>query len=135
MSASRPKQATRLPDVALSEQADRDSTILIVDDSVELLDLCSRFLSDHFRVQIAADGETGCRIAESAAADYITKPLSLEIMLAPVPHDQTVATMLAERGRHFDPDILDTFLEIHEDFHEVAQRYLDRHTDLERPVG
>ncbi|MCC7198575.1 MAG: two-component system response regulator [Gammaproteobacteria bacterium] len=376
--------------VAQSEKADHDSTILIVDDSVELLDLCSRFLSDHYRVQVAADGETACRIAESAsppdlilldvmmpgmdgyevcrrlkadpasrdipiifltamtapeherrglelgAVDYITKPLSLAIMLArvrnhlqlkrsadalrsrnallgdevsrqayqlqlvqdmairvvtsvaetrhletgnhirrtallvkalaqqlsrrprfttvlppediellyklaplhdigkvgipdsillkpgrltpdefevmkthttlgrdvimhaeielgarprfldmaaeialshhekwdgsgypqglkgeeiplsarlmavadvydvltsrrvykaPVPHNQTVATMRAERGRHFDPDILDAFLEIHEDFHEVAQRYLDRDSDLERPVG
>ena len=53
--------------MAQSEKADHDSTILIVDDSVELLDLCSRFLSDHYRVQVAADGETACRIAESAS--------------------------------------------------------------------
>jgi putative two-component system response regulator len=33
--------------------------------------------------------------------------------------------MTSNRGRHFDPDILDTSIEIQEEFRRIALRYAD----------
>ena len=36
------------------------------------------------------------------------------------------------RGSHFDPDILDAFLELHEEFRAIALRFADSSEDLGR---
>jgi len=40
-------------------------------------------------------------------------------------HDEAVTIMIDGRGRHFDPDVVDAFAEINEQFREIAARYAD----------
>ena len=42
-----------------------------------------------------------------------------------MPPQQVLATMSAERGRHFDPDLLDLFLAGFDEFCAIARRYPD----------
>jgi putative two-component system response regulator len=39
--------------------------------------------------------------------------------------EEVTRIIVAERGRHFDPVIVDTFLELRPAFAEVAQRFAD----------
>jgi HD-GYP domain-containing protein (c-di-GMP phosphodiesterase class II) len=41
----------------------------------------------------------------------------------PWPHDDCVAYIGKEAGKHFDPDIVETFLQIHQQFRAIAQQY------------
>ncbi|MBI5918394.1 MAG: HD domain-containing protein [Nitrosomonadales bacterium] len=40
-------------------------------------------------------------------------------------HEQAVAIIKEGRGKHFDPDIVDTFLRIQDEFHNIALSYQD----------
>lgn len=40
-------------------------------------------------------------------------------------HEEAVRMMSEERGRHFDPDVLDAFLQIEQTFREIALEYSD----------
>ena len=42
-----------------------------------------------------------------------------------VSHGQAVEIMCAERGKHFDPDMLDAFVEIQDEFAAIARLYAD----------
>ena len=44
-----------------------------------------------------------------------------------IPLDETVAIIRQGRGQHFDPDIVDAFLERVPDFAEIARRHADHH--------
>ncbi len=39
------------------------------------------------------------------------------------------------RGKHFDPDVVDAFLAIHEACHAIAMRYADSETDVHAKAG
>ena len=45
--------------------------------------------------------------------------------------DDAVDIIRNRRGQHFDPDMVDAFLAIHEEFHAIAQRYIDTDNELE----
>jgi putative two-component system response regulator len=38
-------------------------------------------------------------------------------------HEEAVRVMVGDRGTHFDPDVLDAFLEVQEEFRQIAVRY------------
>jgi putative two-component system response regulator len=40
-------------------------------------------------------------------------------------HEQALSIMSKGRGTHFDPDMLDAFLQCHEDFQAIARKYSD----------
>jgi putative two-component system response regulator len=42
-----------------------------------------------------------------------------------MPHDEAIAIILEGRGSHFDPDIVDAFAAITEQFRDIASRYAD----------
>lgn len=44
----------------------------------------------------------------------------------PFPMDKTVAIISEERGRQFDPDVVDAFLALQEHFEGIARRFADR---------
>jgi response regulator RpfG family c-di-GMP phosphodiesterase len=44
---------------------------------------------------------------------------------SPLPHAQAVDLILAERGRHFDPAVVDAFVRCHEALRDTAARYPD----------
>ena len=40
-------------------------------------------------------------------------------------HEEAVAYIVAERGRQFDPDVVDAFISIQDEFRQIAQRFAD----------
>jgi putative two-component system response regulator len=58
-----------------------------------------------------------------AIADVYDALISRRIYKPPFPHSQAVAIILAERGKHFDPDMIDVFIEISDEFFAIAQRF------------
>ena len=60
-----------------------------------------------------------------AVADVYDALISKRVYKPPLPHEEAVNIIAAERGKHFDPDILDTFLELEEDFRQIALEFAD----------
>jgi putative two-component system response regulator len=60
-----------------------------------------------------------------ALADVYDALISQRVYKPAMPHDQAVAMIVAERGRHFDPDVVDAFLDCQAEFHDVALRFAD----------
>ena len=48
----------------------------------------------------------------------------------PKPRPVAVEIMREGRGQHFDPDVLDAFLELQGEFQEIARRYADSDEDM-----
>jgi putative two-component system response regulator len=60
-----------------------------------------------------------------ALADVYDALISKRVYKAAMTHEQAVAILAKGRGAHFDPDMLDAFLQCHEDFREIARQYAD----------
>jgi putative two-component system response regulator len=60
-----------------------------------------------------------------AVADVYDALISRRVYKAPMGHDETVAIMLAGRGTHFDPDVLDAFVQVQADFRAIAANFSD----------
>lgn len=60
-----------------------------------------------------------------AVADVYDALISKRVYKAPFTHSQAVAIIKEGRGRHFDPDIVDAFLELTEDFRRIALKHAD----------
>ena len=68
-----------------------------------------------------------------AVADVYDALISRRIYKPALPHEQAVAMIREGRDQHFDPDIVDAFLECAEQFRTIAARFADdeqvwRHT-------
>ena len=42
-----------------------------------------------------------------------------------MPHAEALAIMRQGRGSHFDPDVIDAFLAVEQDFLAIAERFAD----------
>jgi putative two-component system response regulator len=60
-----------------------------------------------------------------AVADVYDALISKRVYKSPFPHSKAVTIMAEGKGSHFDPDMIDAFLEIHEKFREIALEYAD----------
>ncbi|MRV73997.1 response regulator [Duganella sp. FT92W] len=60
-----------------------------------------------------------------AVADVYDALISKRVYKPPFSHADAVAVMKEGRGKHFDPDILDAFLEIEAEFAQIAADYAD----------
>lgn len=60
-----------------------------------------------------------------AVADVYDALISRRTYKEPFSHERAVEIMKQGRGSHFDPDILDAFLEIQEEFRSIAQRFAE----------
>ncbi|APW41143.1 HD-GYP domain-containing protein, partial [Rhodoferax saidenbachensis] len=69
-----------------------------------------------------------------ALADVYDALISNKVYKDGVPHDKAVQIIFSERGTHFDPDIVDAFIEIHEEFAAIAQRYADTDADMQQKI-
>lgn len=69
-----------------------------------------------------------------ALADVFDALISARSYKPPMPFDKAVAIISDGRGTHFDPDIVDAFLESAEDFRLIAGRYSDSQTQLAAEV-
>ena len=65
-----------------------------------------------------------------AVADVYDALISRRIYKEGMPHEQAVAIMVEGRGRHFDPDMVDAFLDLQDEFRAIAAAYADSHADL-----
>ena len=60
-----------------------------------------------------------------ALADVYDALISQRVYKPPFPHQQAYAMIVADRGRHFDPDVVDAFIDCHDELHAVALRFAD----------
>ena len=65
-----------------------------------------------------------------AVADVYDALISRRVYKEPMPHSQAVEIMVKGRGTHFDPDILDAFLSLQDEFQSIANRFVDSEEDL-----
>lgn len=65
-----------------------------------------------------------------AVADVYDALISRRVYKESMPPDKAVAIIREGRGSHFDPDVVDAFLELTDDFQQVAQRFADSDADM-----
>jgi adenylate cyclase len=58
-----------------------------------------------------------------AVADAYDAIISPRLYKAAAAHEEAVRQMTERRGTHFDPDVLDAFLEVGEEFRRIAQQF------------
>ncbi len=67
-----------------------------------------------------------------ALADVYDALISRRVHKEPMSHAQAVQIIQATRGRHFDPDVVDAFLAVQENFKAIALTFADTCADLQR---
>ena len=67
-----------------------------------------------------------------AVADVYDALISRRIYKEGMPHEKAVDIIRDGSGSHFDPDIVDVFLDAMEVFREIALRYADSDSDMKR---
>jgi adenylate cyclase len=68
-----------------------------------------------------------------AVADAYDAIISPRVYKPALPHEEAVGIMIGKRGTHFDPDVVDAFLEVHEEFREIAARFSGAGVEPELP--
>ncbi len=69
-----------------------------------------------------------------ALADVYDALISRRVYKEGMSHEKAVDIIAQGRGSHFDPDLVDSFLAIQDEFHAIALRYADSDTDLNKKV-
>lgn len=70
-----------------------------------------------------------------AVADTYDAIISTRGYQPAYPHEEAVRIMRGKRGTHFDPDITDAFLEVQEEFRQIAVRFSGTGVEPEPPAG
>jgi putative two-component system response regulator len=65
-----------------------------------------------------------------ALADVYDALISNRIYKAAMPHEKAVVIIIEGKGKHFDPDIVDAFIEVQDEFLAIALRFADNDNDL-----
>jgi putative two-component system response regulator len=65
-----------------------------------------------------------------AVADVYDALISRRVYKDGMPHEQAVGILREGRGTHFDPDVLDAFLVLQNEFRAIAARFADSDQDL-----
>jgi putative two-component system response regulator len=65
-----------------------------------------------------------------AVADVYDALISRRVYKPPFSREKSVGIIREGRGKHFDPDMTDAFLEIEEEFAAIAERYADSEDDV-----
>ena len=52
-----------------------------------------------------------------------------------VSHEKAKQAILSVRGRHFDPELVDAFIEIHEEFRLIARRDAHSNADMKKKIA
>jgi putative two-component system response regulator len=66
-----------------------------------------------------------------AVADVYDALISRRPYKNPFPHDKAVQMIIDGRGTHFDPDMVDAFVELQDEFLAISQRYADSEAEIE----
>jgi len=67
-----------------------------------------------------------------AVADVYDALISRRVYKEGMPHEKAVQIIAEGKGRHFDPDMVDAFLELQEEFRAIALRYADSDEEMEK---
>lgn len=67
-----------------------------------------------------------------AIADVYDALISRRVYKAAMPHAQAVEIIAMSKGRHFDPDMVDAFVDIQDHFNAIASTYQDSNQDLQQ---
>jgi putative two-component system response regulator len=70
-----------------------------------------------------------------ALADFYDALISRRVYRPGFPHEKVVQMIIEGNGTHFDPDIVDAFLELQDEFRDIALKYLDSDADLSKKMG
>jgi putative two-component system response regulator len=65
-----------------------------------------------------------------AVADVYDALISRRVYKEGMPHDQAIGIIKAGRGSHFDPDLVDLFMGLANEFRAIAERYGDSDADM-----
>ena len=65
-----------------------------------------------------------------AVADVYDALISRRVYKEGMPHDKAVAIIIQGRGSHFDPDMVDAFVQLQDQFHAIALRFADSDADM-----
>lgn len=65
-----------------------------------------------------------------AVADVYDALISRRVYKEGMPHEKAVSIVIEGKGAHFDPDIVDAFVELQEEFRAIAVRFADSDSDL-----
>ncbi|ARJ65418.1 two-component system response regulator [Magnetospirillum sp. ME-1] len=66
-----------------------------------------------------------------AVADVYDALISRRVYKDGMPHEKAVAIIAEGAGSHFDPDIVETFLALQDQFKEIADRFADSEQDMD----
>lgn len=67
-----------------------------------------------------------------AVADVYDALISRRVYKDAMPHEQALEILRLSAGRHFDPDVVQAFLDIEDTIHTIALTYADSDADLAR---
>lgn len=70
-----------------------------------------------------------------AVADAYDAIISPRVYKPALPHEEAVRILREKRGSHFDPDVVDAFLEAREEFRGIAVRFAGTGVEPEPPAG
>lgn len=83
-------------------------------------------------------GQWGAQIPLSARivalADVYDALISNKVYKDGVPHARAVEIITEGRGAHFDPDVVDAFLQVQDMFAAIAQRHADTDADMQQKI-
>jgi len=69
-----------------------------------------------------------------AVADVYDALISRRVYKEPMPHEKAVSIIKEGKGLHFDPDMVDAFLELEQEFKTIAANFLDSDADINKKV-
>lgn len=69
-----------------------------------------------------------------AVADVYDALVSNKVYRDGVTHETAVRVILEARSKHFDPELVDAFMEINEEFQLIARRDADSDADMQRKI-
>lgn len=69
-----------------------------------------------------------------AVADVYDALISNKVYKDGIGHDGAMHVIFGERGAHFDPDVVDAFMEVQADFAAIAQKYADTDADMQQKI-
>ena len=65
-----------------------------------------------------------------AVADVYDALISRRVYKMPMPHEDAVKIMLEGKGQHFDPDVIDAFMQCQAEFKAIGEKYSDSEADV-----
>jgi len=66
-----------------------------------------------------------------ALADVYDAMSCRRVYKSAIAHDDVAASIIAGRGKHFDPDVVDAFVAAADEFKEIAEKYRDDESSVD----